>query len=688
MKRSQAIPLLDKEISWLHFNHRLLQEAGDATTPLIERLRFLGIYANNLDEFFRVRVASVRRVAQYGGDVSSYFIERPKRLLTRINRLVLEQQQEFDALYAGILRDLSRIGIRLIDESQISSSHTEFLDQFYFQQLDSLLAPVVVTRKNTFPDLADSSIYLLVVLHRDHADSDFALIEIPAPTLPRFVELPAPPGEKHLIFLDDIIRHFLPRIFASLPYVNFSAYSIKVTRDADIEHDLDGNLVEKISRAVHARGKGAPVRLCYDRTIPPDIIRAFQRQQKRRGTYAHTSQLNSGRYDNLRDFMSFPNLGGKSLAFPSRQPVRLAHLDSARNISACVEEKDVFLHCPYQSFSHYIRLLSEAAIDPEVRALKITLYRLASNSRIVGTLINAARNGKSVTVIIELLARFDEEANIRWARRMEEAGIRVIYGVKGLKVHAKLTHIERKGKNLACVSTGNFHEGNARVYTDGILMTADKRLVREVAKVFDFIEHPYKNFSFQHLLVSPRHMRQTLYEWIKREIKAAKSGKKAEILVKINHVSDPELIARLYAAARAGVSIKMLVRGNCSLVTRNNPAAANLSVHGIVDRYLEHARFLIFHNKGNPRYLLASADWMTRNLDQRIEVATPVYDPDIQRQIHHIIECGLRDNVKRRVIDGSGENRLASRAAGEKPLRSQEQLYAHAQALNDIASQS
>ncbi len=288
-------------------------------------------------------------------------------------------------------------------------------------------------------------------------------------------------------------------------------------------------------------------------------------------------------------------------------------------------------------------------------------------------------------MIIELLARFDEAANIRWAQRMEEAGIRVVYGVKGLKVHAKLTHIERRGSNLACVSTGNFHEGNARVYTDGILMTADKRLVREVAKVFEFIEQPYKNFSFKHLLVSPQHMRQALYELIKGEIKAAKSGKPAEILVKINHVSDPELIQRLYAAAHAGVSVKMLVRGNCSLVTRNHPDAANLSVHGIVDRYLEHARFLIFHNRGNPRYFLASADWMPRNLDQRIEVAAPVYDPEIQQQIRHIVECGLRDNVKRRVIDGSGENCPVSRSANEKAFRSQEQLYA--QARNAATSQ-
>ncbi len=335
MKKAHSGLLLDKEISWLYFNQRLLQEAGDPATPLIERMRFLGIYANNLDEFFRVRVASVRRIAQYGGDVSPYFIERPKRLLARINRIVQEQQAEFDVLYTGILRELAESGIRLIDESRISPAQAEFLDRFYLQQLEPLIAPVVVTRKKTFPELADSSIYLLVVLHRETGDPDFALIELPVPALPRFIELPAPSGESHVIFLDDIIRHFLPRIFASLPYVRFDAYSIKVTRDADIEHDLDGNLVEKIARAVRARRKGKPVRLSYDRSIPPELIRAFQRQQKQRGTYAHSAQLNSGRHDNLRDLMGFPSPGGKNLTFPAWPPVRLAAERPLESAEAC-----------------------------------------------------------------------------------------------------------------------------------------------------------------------------------------------------------------------------------------------------------------------------------------------------------------------------------------------------------------
>lgn len=662
---------VNREVSWMNFNHRVLQEAANTNVPLIERIRFLGIYSNNLDEFYRVRVAMLNRFIRFN-DISSLYLDNPAKILAQINQLAANYQCQFEELYAELLQGLEQKKIRLIDENGLNEEQAHFIRNFYRSRLVNSLNPIILNNKLKFPELTDASIYLMIDLQgKVNKSKDYALLEIPTNDFSRFVVLPDSGNYKYIILLDDVIRFCLPDLFSSLSYQNFTAYTIKFTRDAemDLEQELSGSLPDKISRGIKKRKRGNPVRLVYDRALPKAMIKFIA---SKLGFDIYDTIAPGGRYHNFKDFMHFPDLGRTDLIYEAWPPAHIPAIDESKSMLNLIKIRDIGMHYPYQSFSYFIRMLREAAIDPDVKAIKITMYRLANDSRIVRALINAAANGKKVTAVVELLARFDESANIDWARRMQDAGIKVVFGVEGLKIHCKLVHISRKGGDIVCVSTGNFHEGNARVYTDLAVMTANHRITAEVNTVFEFIDQPYQNLRFNHLLVSPQQMRKKIYALLRREIAFAKAGQPAYLLCKINHVSDKELITRLYEAAQAGVKIKMVVRGNCSML---QSVSDNIEIVSIVDRYLEHSRVFIFGNGGTEICYISSADWMTRNLDHRIEVAMPVYDQDILKHFKTIIEYGLKDNVNARIIDGSGDNRFKPLAPRGRKFRSQLQLY-------------
>ena len=475
------------------------------------------------------------------------------------------------------------------------------------------------------------------------------------------------------MFLDDVIRFCLPRIFAQFNHDKYEAYTIKITRDAEMELDNIAyqSVIDKVSKAVKSRKSGLPVRFVYDREIPADLLRFTQKLLKINKNDVHVC---SGRYHNLKDLISFPTLKRKELKYISQPPIPILTFEESISLISLIRKKDQYLHFPYHSFDNFIRLLRESAINPEVKEIKISIYRLAKNSKVIKALICAAMNGKKVTAMVELLARFDESSNINWAKKMQDAGIKVILGVEGLKVHSKLAHITARKGNIACIGTGNFHEGTATVYTDFTLMTAHKAIVDEVESVFEFLEQPYLNPTFKQLIVAPQYMRKKIISLIKTEIDNAKKGLPAYIFCKINHIVDEKIVEKLYEASNAGVKIKLLVRGNCALTTRVRRVSENIQALGIIDRHLEHSRVLIFANGGEERYFIGSADWMSRNLDNRVEVYTPVYDSEFQKQLKTVIEFGLKDNVKARIVDGSGKNELNT-TSDETPFRSQKELY-------------
>lgn len=664
---------LDRDLSWIYFNHRILQEAQRANVPLLERLSFLGIYSNNLDEFFRVRVSTMKRVAEYESGRSP----GARRELREINRLIHVYSEEFEQTFAGILAELEKERIALLDESRLSDAQAAYVRAVYRNELDSATYPLILTRGAQLGELTDSGVYLAVRLLRrtrtGRVVRDYALIELPVKDFGRFLVLPSNDGRTCLIFLDDVVRFCLPFIFAGLGYESFEAYAVKFTRDAEMElrGDAGEGLVEKVARGVKSRKQGEPVRFVYDRRMPDEMLRYFKR---RFGIDRYDICVGGSRYHNMKDLMRFPDVGRGDLRFEPWPPAPVPDFDTADSTLDRVRRGDVLFHYPYQSFSNYLRLLREAALSRDVRTIRTTVYRLARNSKVVKALICAARHGKQVTAVVELMARFDEASNIDWAKKMQEAGIRVIFGVEGLKVHAKLTHIGSSRGDIACVSTGNFHEGNARTYTDVALLTADRRLTREVERVFEFIRQPARPFAFDHLVVSPRDMRRKLNALIADEARRARQGEEAYILAKVNHITDAKLIRRLYAAAAVGVRLRLLVRGNCSIVASAHDRG-RIEIRGIIDRYLEHSRILIFGHGGDERIYIGSADWMTRNLDNRVEAYAPVYDEAVRRELRRIVDEGLADNVAARVVDGTGDNLLYD--DGRPPRRSQQRLYEH-----------
>lgn len=670
---------VERDVSWMYFNQRILLEAEKESVPLLERLSFLGIYSNNLDEFFRVRVATLNRIIEYEDKKIRQERGRAIETFKEINRLNNLYSADFEKTFQKVDNALKENGIWLVNENELNAEQEAFITQLYHYRLNGATTPLFFSSFEQLHDQPDEEIYLAVEL-RDGSvakkgSPKYALIDLPVKEFGRFVRLPDADGKICLIFLDDVVRFCLPFIFAGTPYTDFEAYTFKFTKDAEMELDTDlrNSVMQKISKGVKSRKKGEPIRLVYDADMPVRMMRHLSRMLH---IDRWDTQVAGGRYHNMKDLMKFPDCGRKELKYKPLQPILKSDFMMGGSLLDAIREKDRFLHYPYHSFSSFLRLLREAAISPEVSSIKMTLYRLAKDSKVVKTLMAAARNGKKVTVVIELMARFDEASNISWSKQMQDAGIKVVFGVEGLKIHSKLVYIGSKKGDIACVSTGNFHEGNAAQYTDVAVMTARKKLVQEVNEVFDFIETPYVPREFKELLVSPNDMRNQLIARINKEIRNAKAGKPAYILGKVNHITDREMVRKLYAASAAGVKINLVVRGNCSLVTGVPGISENIRINGIIDRYLEHSRIFVFANGGNETYLIGSADWMPRNLDNRIEVMTPVYDPDIQRELKLIVAYGLQDTFQGRTVDGTGRNLPWTLEEGEG-IRSQRALYEH-----------
>ena len=573
-KKKEDKYYLPRDISWMYFNRRILQEAMKERVPILERLSFLGIYSNNLDEFFRVRVATQSRVAECEDKAAHSEREEALKLIRQINKLNNRYSKEYEGAIKQVTAELEKENICLVNHVQLDEEQQLFVDSFYQQRLNGFISPVWLKSVKQLGNEADENIFLAVKMRKEgHKVGEYAIIELPVAQAGRFIRLPDKDGKNYLMYLDDVVRYCLPLIFHGMNYKHFEAYAFKFTKDAEMEidNDLRNGMMQKISKGVKSRKRGEPLRVIYDASMPKDLLK---RVMNKLNLDKLDTVLGGGKYHNHKDLMRFPDCGRKDLKYPEWTPVLKNELSGNVGMLELIRRKDRFIHVPYHSFDSYIRILQEAAINKEVKSIKTTLYRLAKDSKVVKALINAARNGKKVTVVIELLARFDEASNIDWSKKMQDAGIRVIFGVEGLKVHSKITYISMKtGADIACISTGNFHEGNARMYTDYMLMTAAKNVTRDVSLVFDFIERPYSPVRFKELLVSPNEMKQKFSRLINEEIKNKQAGKPAYILIKINHITDPVMVKKLYEASSHGVRIDLLVRGNCSLITGGNPGS-------------------------------------------------------------------------------------------------------------------
>ena len=660
---------VERDVSWMYFNHRILQEAEKEFVPLLERLSFLGIYSNNLDEFFRVRVASLNRMLERKLDKDTE--QQIKKSLKTINKLNESYSKEYTEAVDKVFEELETHKIRLVTEANLNDEQKDFLSQFFYDKLNGSVNPIWLSEIEDLTVLEDNRIYLIVEkCEKKDNKKKCAIVKVPDRIYGRWVKIPSSDGFDNIMYLDDVIRYCLPLVFLGFKESTYRAYSFKFTKDAEMEMDNDADFgtMEKIALGVSSRKKGEAVRVIYDHEMPREMQRKLR---DRLNTKELDASLAGGRYQNHKDLMSFPDCGRNGLKYDKWTPIMKPEFVSNESILDQIRQKDRFIHVPYHNFNGYIRVLREAAIKPEVKSIKTTLYRLAKDSKVVKALITAARNGKKVTAVVELLARFDEESNIKWSKRMQEEGVNVIFGVEGLKIHSKLLYIESKKGNIACIGTGNFHEGNAKIYTDYLMMTARPKIVNEVAKVFDFIDRPFSPFRFSELLVSPNSMKSRILRMLDTEIKNAGEGKEAWVKIKINHITDTDMVTKLYQASKAGVKIDIVIRGNCSLVPGIKGLSENIRCVGIIDRYLEHSRILIFANGGKPRYFLGSADWMPRNLLNRIEVLTPVYDEELQADLMRTISYGMRDTTNGRIVDGKGTNNFVE---GE-PFRSQQELY-------------
>lgn len=670
------VELLNRELSWLSFNERVLQEAEDKTNPLIERMKFMGIFSNNRDEFFRVRVATVKRMVKLGRRAKDILGEDPEILLGKIQKTVIGQTNKFEGVYEELLHELGKHGIYILNERMLNEEHKKFVRQYFHDEVMPTLVPIMLDSTPQFPYLRDKSIYFLINISRLEKKPKYSLIEIPSEVLPRFVVLPKHGEKKYLMLLDDVIRFGLDDVFAIFEHETVEAYTIKLTRDAelDIDNDVTQSIVEKISKSLKKRKKGAPVRLTYDNDMPNEMLDFLMRKIN---VIKTDNLIPGGRYHNFKDFMNFPNIGASELQYKAPQQLDHPAFHGVKSFLKVIREKDILLQYPYQSFHHIIDVLREASIDPKVESIKITLYRVAGQSRVVNALVNAVKNGKKVTVVVELQARFDEEANLHWANKLKEEGAHVIYGVPGLKVHSKLFLIGRRenGKlvNYAHVGTGNFNEKTSKFYCDNSLLTTDKRIAEEVARLFVFYANNLKRGTFKHLLVAPFFMRKKIHNLINKEIENAKSGKQAFIILKLNNLVDKDVIKKLYEASEAGVKIRLIIRGICSLITGES-FSKNIEAISIVDKYLEHTRMFIFCNGGNEKYFLSSADWMARNLDNRSEVAVPVYDESVQAELRTMIDIQWNDNSKARIINKKQDNQYRTNDAKVK-VRAQDEIY-------------
>jgi polyphosphate kinase len=685
---------IDREKSWLCFNARVLQEAADPTVPLLDRLRFLGIFSNNLDEFFRVRFAAIRRLSLSGqtgekvlGGISS------QQLLKDITDIVIKQQSESLRILNIIEKELEKEGVYIINEKEISKEQENFIRDFFIQKVSPALVTIILNDLAEFPLLRDTSGYLSVKLvMKEKVDAEkssflgfkkakkdirYAVVEIPK-TINRFVVLPSQGVKHYIILLDDVIRYNLKSIFNIFDYETISAHMIKITRDAqlEIDSDISKSFAEKISESVRDRRIGEPVRFVYDQSIDKDTLKFFLEKMNIDST---DSIIPGGRYHNRRDYMDFPNLGRYDLLYQPKIPLPVEGLGLEGSILQKISVKDYLVNAPYQSFAYLIKFLREAALDPKVISIKITLYRLAKNSQIISSLINAAKNGKKVTVQIELQARFDEASNISYAEKMQTEGINLIFGVKGLKVHSKICVIDRfedkKIKRYGFISTGNFNESTAKVYTDVTLFTSHQQILKDADKVFDFFEVNYRVHRYKHLVVSPHYTRNKMYKLIDREIMHALSGKETYIKLKMNSLSDTRMIDKLYDASRAGVKIQLIIRGICCLIPGVKGMSENIEAISIVDNFLEHSRIFIFGNHGKPEVFISSADFMTRNIDARVEVTCPIYDENIKLELIESFDVGWKGNVKARYHSEKLDNKYRVRNENDRVFRAQIETY-------------
>jgi polyphosphate kinase len=675
--KKKSIELIDRDLSWLSFNDRVLQEAEDTNVPLLERIKFLGIFSNNRDEFYRVRIATIRRMERFGKKGEKILGANPKPLLDKIQKIVLKQQEKFDRLYHSLIKELAKEKIFLINEKELSKEQGDFVRNYFHEQVYPFLVPIMLDSSPKFPYLKDKSIYLAIKLSREKKKSKYVMIEIPTDLMSRFLVLPAIAEKKYVILLDDVIRYCLDDVFTIFDYDEIESYMIKLTRDAemDIDTDISKSWMEKIEKGIKQRKKGDPVRVAYDENFAPDLLEFIL---KKLNLQKEEYLVPGGRYHNFKDFISFPKVGRRELHYPAMPPVDHPDLKAQKSLFKVIKKKDVLLAYPYHSFHHITDLIREASIDPKVETIKITLYRAAKDSSLVNALINAIKNGKHVTAVLELQARFDEEANIFYANKLQEEGAKVIFGVPGLKVHSKLFLISRRedGKvmNYAHIGTGNFNEQTAKTYCDHCLLTANKHITREVERLFSFYQDNYKTGHYKHLIVSPFNTRKKFITLINKEIENAEKGKEAWMLLKMNSLVDREMIGKLYEASNAGVKIKMIVRGICSLVTGVKGISENIEAVSIVDRFLEHSRIFIFCNGGIEKYYIASGDWMYRNLDHRSEVAVPIYDKELQKELKTLMMIQLRDNTKARLLNPAQNNKYVIKTNGHT-IRAQEDVY-------------
>lgn len=670
-------PILNRDLNWLHFNGRVLQEAADECNPLLERLKFLGIFSNNRDEFFRVRVATLTRMLKmerfhYDTPVN------PKKALREIGELVQLQEREFMEIYSNIVKELGTHDIFIINENHLTELQGQAVLKYFHEQVRANLFPIMITSLKDISTLRDKSIYLAIKLgHIEKSrKEDFALIELPTKTISRFFILPSEGNKRFIILLDDVIRYCLSEIFSVFGYNSFAAYTVKITRDAeiDIDTDVSKSFLEVMKESLKQRKRGIPVRFVYDKSIPDDLLKIIT---KRLEITKDDPIRGGGRYHNFKDFMGFPNLGHRELEYKPHIPLKHKDLPINRSILSSIRRKDIMLHYPYQSFQYIIDLLREASIDPKVRSIKMTIYRAARVSNVINSLINAARNGKFVTVFMELQARFDEEANIYWSGRLREEGVKVIHSIPGFKVHCKLMLVRRKENNInffySFLGTGNFNEDTAKVYSDMSLLTSNQKICTDVDNAFHLMEENYRPYKFKSLIVAPFNMRNFFIKLLNMEIRNAKKGKDAWAIIKLNSLVDEKMVKKLYQASQAGVKIKMIIRGICTLVPGIPGISENIEAVSIVDRFLEHARIIVFANGGDNKYFITSADWMVRNFDNRIEIATPVLDPGIKEQLKSCLQIQMADNVKARII-GPGKANQYKHTDGPA-IRSQEEIY-------------
>jgi len=664
----------------MYFNKRILLEARRDDLPILERFNYLGIYSNNLDEFFRVRVASLRRMVDTSLEATEDERKKAREVLRKILRLNQEYSQLFEETFEELLHSLSEAHIHIVNERELSREQEKEVRSFFMEKINGTTNPIFINSPTFSAERhLKESLYLAIVLWHNISEGeenhDIALIEVPTKDLGRFFRLKDKAGESYLMFLDDVLRSCLPYFFIGKKYARYEAYTFKFTKDAEfeIDQDLRTSVIEKVSRGVKRRKRGETVRVVYDEAIPPMVLKKLSDMAEL--NYRDT-RVGGGRYHNMRDLMTLPDCGRKGLRFHPREPLRMDELRYTESVIAEILERDRCVHFPYQSFDHFLRLLQEAAISPAVTEIRISLYRVAQSSKVIKALMAAAQNGKRVTAVIELLARFDEQSNISWSKKMQDSGINVVFGHEKLKIHSKLVYIATTQGNIACIGSGNLHEGTAKVYTDLMLMTAHKGITSDVLKVFDFIERPFLNIHFKELLVAPNDMRQPLYNMINREIRLARSGKEAFIRLKLNHIVDEKMVQKLYEACCAGVHVELCLRGNCSLIPQATGFSEGMYINSIISRYLEHSRIYIFGNDGKPRYFIGSTDWMARNLDKRIEVMTPVYDEDIQRELDFIVSAGLSDTEQGYyTLDGEVYARRGDFPPGTELFNSQDAIY-------------